>query len=342
MSIRRDELDELVDDDPAPAPEKPRQRRNFSVRSILRGAFIENAALKFVAFVLALTIFILVQNDEDVHVGVDVGLSYLLPDDRVLVTDRPEKVRVTVKGSRRKTRRFSERQHDRIYIDLRDHTASEYVFRNDLVQLPDGLQLVRFTPESFRTEFDRRTEKTLPVEVRTTGEPERGYWVKSTSADPAQVLVRGGERQMLPETTIRTQEIPLAGRTKTFTTVVPLVPPSKFIDVVDNNEVEVEIRLEAEQGQRRIEGVVVAMRPATDSTQAVADRFEASPRTVTVVLRGAVLDIEGIKRTDLDAYVEIFNEDIALSRKREAHVTIDALENIGVEITPPEVTISPK
>ena len=338
--------DDVLGDDeggPEPQPAPPRDRRRYrSIRDSIRGAFFDNAALKFVALVLALTIFILVQSDEDVHVSIDLGLSYLLPDDRVLVTERPEKVRITVRGTRRQTRRFSEREHDRLYIDLKDHRASEFVFRDDMVSLPEGLDLVRLTPESFRTEFERRIEKTAPVEVRTSGKPERGYVVKSKAAEPNQVLIRGAESQVLATTTVKTQEIPLDGRNATFSTVVPLVAPGRSVDIVDESEVEAEIRLEPEQGVRRLDAVPIVVRPGADSNPQSADQFSAEPSTVTVVLRGAVLDIEEVEPKKLEAYVEVFNVDVALNRSRKARVNIKAPQNVGIEISPPEVTLRPK
>src|SRR5690349_21424924 len=100
---REVDLDTLV--------EEPRRRHRGAdkgrplavrVREGLRRAFLENAALKFVAFVLALTVFILVHSDENVYVTRTIALQYRMPRDWVLVTEPPAEVRVTVKGTRRR------------------------------------------------------------------------------------------------------------------------------------------------------------------------------------------------------------------------------------------------
>jgi diadenylate cyclase len=43
-------------------------------------------ALKFVALVLSITLFILVNTDKDITINVSVGVSYVMPEDRVLVS----------------------------------------------------------------------------------------------------------------------------------------------------------------------------------------------------------------------------------------------------------------
>lgn len=311
------------------------------VRGHIRDAFVENAAMKFVAFVLALTVFILVQSEEDVHIGVDVGLSYILPEDRVLVTERPSYVRVTVRGSRRQTRRFAESETDRAYIDLENHRASEYVFRQDLIPLPDGLELVRFTPESFPTEFERRTDKSVPIDVRIAGQPKHGHLVKRVIASPAEVMIRGAESQVTATTGIKTQELRLGDRTESFTTTLPLVVEGQFLDVVDIDEVEVRVEMAEEQGARTIGPLKVKLYPGPAANAEVVGRFVAEPAQVSVVLRGSVLDIEAVDPDDLEAFVEIYTEDVAASRTRKAAVIVRAPEDVAIEISPPEVTIHP-
>jgi YbbR domain-containing protein len=318
-----------------------RSRWRF-VRDHLRGAFIENAALKFVAFVLALTVFILVQSDEDVYIGVDVGLSYVLPEDRVLVSERPDSVRITVKGSRRQTRRFSEKDIDRIPLDLRAHRTSEYVFREDVLPIPDGLELVRFSPESFQTKFERVIEKTLPVDARTSGTPRVGYSVSQLSTDPREVVIRGAESQVMQTKAVTTAEVRLADRHEAFTATVELVAPGDLVDIVDVQEVRVEVKLVEEQGSRAVGPLAIKMRPGPDSTQENADRFVAEPAIVNLTLRGHSPDIKAVDARTLEAYVEIYNEDVAMGRTRRAPVLVHAPDKIALEITPREVTIHPK
>jgi hypothetical protein len=84
------------------------------------------------------------------------------------------------------------------------------------------------------------------------------------------------------------------------------------------------------------------MRPGPNSTQENADRFVAEPPIVNVMLRGSVSDIESVDARSLEAYVEIYNEDVALGRTRKATVIVRAPEKVALEITPREVSIHPK
>ncbi len=57
----------------------------------IRSAFVENATLKLVAFMLALTVFFLVHSDKRAVVNLTVGVSYTLPTDKVLPCGRQAK-----------------------------------------------------------------------------------------------------------------------------------------------------------------------------------------------------------------------------------------------------------
>ena len=69
----------------------------------------------------------------------------------------------------------------------------EYNFQNDMIRLPSGLEHVAINPSGFHLRFEERNERQVPVQVRTIGEPARGYQVASIVAEPAEVKVRGAK-----------------------------------------------------------------------------------------------------------------------------------------------------
>ena len=110
-----------------PPPVDPPPERG-AVRRWLRSALFDNLGLKFLSMVLAVTVFLLVNTDKDREMTVEVGVSYTLPEDKVLVSDRIDDVRVTLKGSWRRLRKIDPRELDRVNLDLRHATGGERSF----------------------------------------------------------------------------------------------------------------------------------------------------------------------------------------------------------------------
>ena len=88
------------------------------MRDFLRRWFLENVALKSVALVLAVTLFILVRGEKETERSVRVRLAYVKPDDRTLVTEVPQTVDVWVRGPWTRIKRLDTEDIDPVVVDL--------------------------------------------------------------------------------------------------------------------------------------------------------------------------------------------------------------------------------
>src|SRR5262245_3211945 len=246
----RTEMAALTGKEPRRADDRMRPL-TAAVLGWLRNAFVANAALKFVALVLALTVFILVHSDDQEVAGGTVDVNYKLPKDRVLVSDRVDQVRITVKGSRRRIKRFHREELEPINLDLSNMTKGEVFFQRDMIELPEGLELVSITPASLPVQFEELRVKQVPVAVDTTGAQAPGFKIESMPARPAKVQISGAATQVAETRTVRTQEVDLAGRSKSFRETARLAPPTG-ITVEGDPVVEVEVSLGEEQGSREL------------------------------------------------------------------------------------------
>src|SRR5262249_49626245 len=93
-------------------------RGRLVLRALLRRWFLENAALKVVALGLAVTLFILVRGEKETERAVRVGLAYIKPTDRVLVTDVPDSMDVWVRGPWTRIKRLDPAEVDPVVVDL--------------------------------------------------------------------------------------------------------------------------------------------------------------------------------------------------------------------------------
>jgi YbbR domain-containing protein len=299
------------------------------VRSWLRSAMFDNVGLKFLSMVLAVTVFLLVNTDKDREITARVGVSYTLPEDRVLVSGRVDEVRVTIRGSWRRLRNFDERQVDRINLDLRRATSGEIAISNDMIRLPSGMVVTSISPRAVHVTFDKRVDKVVEVSPVVTGHPQHGYVVAEVKSVPATVQLRGAQGVLAALTAIRTREISLEGHSDSFATETEVVSPDG-VDVASNTEVSVHVRVDEELVTRKLPGLVVRV-------DGDASRWKIMPTQVDVTLTGALLAVEKA-RTQLMPVIKLPTD----TKAREVEVTIEGLPpGIGVKLSPEHVKLAP-
>jgi hypothetical protein len=315
----------------APLPVTPDPPERGALRLGLRSALLDNMGLKFLSMVLAVTVFLLVNTDEDREITARVGVSYMLPEDRVLVSDRLDEVRVGLKGAWQRLRRFDEREIDRITLDLRGGSSGEITITADMIRLPSGLTVTSINPRSVHVAFDKRVDKVVEILPSVTGRAQHGYTVAEIKPIPATVKLRGAERTLTALTAIRTREINLEGRSELFVAETQVVPPSG-VDVVGNVQVLVQIHIDEELVARKLPGLAVVVKGDGDMS-----RWRVTPPQVDVSLTGTLLEIEKA-RASLVPVVKATPD----ARPREAEVTIEGLPpGIGVKISPEHVKLAP-
>lgn len=321
---------------PPPSPQRPASEPSSekgAIRRFLHGALLENVGFKFLSMVLAVTVFLLVNDDKDREITVRVGVLYVLPEDKVLVSERLDEVRVTLRGPWRRLRHFDERELSRISVDLRSAPTGEIAFTPDMINTPPGLAVAAISPRSMRVAFDKRTEKLVDVSPAATGRPLHGYVVLEIKPTPARVQVRGGERLLAALTSVRTREISLEGRTESFATPTFLVPPAG-IELVGSEQISVQVQIDEELVTRKVPGLEVkAVGEGIDLT-----RWTIAPQQVEVTLTGALLAVEKAK----DVMLPVVRITPADRSSREAAVVLEGLPpGVGVKISPERVKITP-
>ncbi len=316
-----------------PPPEPPRPRG--AVGDWVHRALLDNVGLKFLSMVLAVTVFLLVNTDKDREITARVGVSYTLPDDKVLVSERLDEVRVTIKGPWRRLRRFDERELDRISLDLRRAPTGEVAITPDMIHLPAGLTVASVSPRSVRVAFDKKVEKVVEVATTVVGHVEHGYVVASVKAVPATAKVRGAERILAALSAIKTSELSLDNRRDSFTASPELETPDG-VELLGNVQESVKVQIDEELVTRKLPGLTVAVR---------GDGIDPSKWTVAghvdVTLTGALLAVERA-RDAMTPIVKLVAADLTSGRPHDVDVAIEGLPpGVGVRISPERVKVSP-
>lgn len=207
----------------APGREPAREPRP----GLLRRVFVEHLGLKILAALLTATVFLLVGSDEPREISARVGVTYVLPEGKVLVSERVEEITVTLKGPWRRIKRFDARQLGQVTLDVRQIRGGEVAIDVDQIRVPDGLEITSVTPQAVLVAFENRIEREVEVAPVLSGRPELGYAVVAGAVrvDPRRVTVRGPEGVVAAMSQVRTQDIPIDGRSRPFQVEATLLPP---------------------------------------------------------------------------------------------------------------------
>src|SRR5690349_4791120 len=117
--------------------------------SALTRAFTENVGLKLLALALSLMLFSLVHSDVDAQRSIVLDVVALLPppsSGKMLISDLPAQVKVTLRGSRSRLSTLARGELAPIQMDLRDASSGYYYLDPRQVDLGSNVRVLEITP----------------------------------------------------------------------------------------------------------------------------------------------------------------------------------------------------
>ena len=243
-------------------------------KSFLMRALTEHIGLKLVALVASVGLFVIVRGTEDAQISISVDVVALLPPpstERMLVSEIPDEIRVTLRGSRSVLNAVRRDGMQPIQMDLRDANAHFYYFEQEEMELPAGASIVQIAPAAVPLTWVDRAERRVRVDPVFEGEVAEGNLLVGSVVDPSSVQIRGAASEVRRIEVVRTQPVDLTelgpGRHQRR---VPLTALPDHVTYVDTVSVVVTVTVEEEEGSRNFEdlevsvmgGEPVALRPA--------------------------------------------------------------------------------
>ncbi len=223
----------------------------------------ENLNLKLLSFAFALVLYSLVHGAQDAQRTISVDLVVLLPPEtsnRVLVTQLPPQVRVTLRGSRQVLDDLHADDIGNLQVDIHTGQDKRLVFDKSQVHVPAGVHVEQIDPPAIDLVWDDMVTRDLPVQVTLAGTPAPGFIVKGVPvADPPTVRVRGpkGEVSLLQHA--RADAFDVMGLTGgTYTRQLALDKPSGHI-AFDTSSVSVTTEVMRELAERTFQKVPIAV-----------------------------------------------------------------------------------
>jgi len=304
------------------------------LRRLLRDIFVNDALLKAVSLVLSVVLFLVVRGDKDAAAGAYAKVIYVLPPDRVLVSDPQSDVRLGVRGPWTRVSRLDERDIEAIRVDLTRAPNGDFAFTEDMIKLPTGLRLASITPPSVKLKFEPRVSREVPVQPILEGEPLRGFRVERSEASPRTVRIVGAKSVVEGVQRARTRPLRVTDARAPVKDDVALEPAPPHAQWDGVSTVTVAAEVVPVLAEKRVAALPVRVTGA--------ERLEATvePETADVVLRGPEEALAQVTPGMPSLIVDAAADDArppGASRKRISVVNLPP--GVAAEVRPESVTL---
>jgi len=270
--------------------------------SIIRSIFIENAALKGVAFVLTLALFIWVRDDREATVVATAPVRIIIPENMVMVSAPVDRVRLTVRGRWSDVSRFDPTELQAISLEATDEHDQTIAISEDTVILPGSLQVVTLQPEMIRIQLEPLKRKAVKIQPRVVGQPRDSYRIGAIEVSPPILEFSGPENVIEAMDGVWTEPIDVSDRTQTIERRVQLRPDSPLVRHDIGASITVRIPIETLEVTRTLQNVQIM---AVNTTKDVVIK----PDTLTATVRGPKTAVDAFQAEDLLATVDLAPEE---------------------------------
>jgi hypothetical protein len=177
----------------------------------LIGALLfENLAWKLLALVVAVVIWALVASEPELATFATVRLEYKnLPVELEISSNPVTSVVLELRGPSGELRGIGETLRPAVVLDMATVQPGQRTFTvgDGNVKLARGVSLVRSIPSDVRFNFEERGFRSVPVQVRLTGEGRNGYAVAHCVPTPSRVQVVGPKSRVADIVAVSTDPV---------------------------------------------------------------------------------------------------------------------------------------
>ncbi len=268
--------------------------------NLARRAMLKNFFLKFIAIILALSLYIWVSEDRETVVAGYAPVQFVVPDGLSLVSEPIDRAKITFRGRWSDINRFDPSHLDPIRIDLSPTDKDSVVsITSDRLAVPPTIRVTDIEPSSIYVDLERETFKTVPVRPRVSGDPRESYTVEDISTSPATVTLRGPESRLEEMDSVSTERVDVSNRTESLERPVRL----DISDGLVNAELDGPVEL----------SVIIATEEITETLAEIPVEAVNTAYQTTVEPDDAELTVRGPKSVIEDLNLDLIRAEIDLS-----------------------------
>jgi len=178
----------------------------------------ENWNLKLISFALALVLYSLFHGAQDAQRSVSIDVVMIMPPEaanRVLVSQPPTQVRLTLRGSRAALDDLRVDDIGNLQLDIHSGAEKRVTLTPQMVHVPPSVTVEQFDPPAVDLVWEDQVVRDVPIQVSVVGTPAPGFVVKGVPvADPETVRVRGPKSEVLVLQHVRADPFDVTGLTE--------------------------------------------------------------------------------------------------------------------------------
>ena len=184
----------------------------------MKKLILHNLGLKISAVLISVFLWFFVASRGQSEISFEAPLEFRnIPAELGIVSTSANTVILTVRGQERVVKNLNAPEV-RVIIDMSKAKQGEgmYHINKDDVKLPYAVAVTNVAPASVKVKLEEMLTKTVPVQVRLTGVPEKGA-VASVVVEPKSVSVTGLKSEIRKLRALRTEEFDVSGIRETVT-----------------------------------------------------------------------------------------------------------------------------
>ncbi len=282
----------------------------------LRGLFVNNLYLKAIAAILTVALYIWVSEDRETIVSDTAPVRIVVPDDMILVSDPPDRVRITIRGRWSDVQRFDFTQVEPIRIDLSRTDRDRMVnITSDMVRVPPGIRVTNIDPPAIHVLLEPEAFKDVLVTPAVSGEPNPAYTVTDTTVTPNRITLRGPESRLERISSVSTEPVDITGRTRPLRRNVRVETGDARVNAEITEPLVLEVEIETQEVSHTFSDIPV-------SAVNTGLRVDIEPPTTDVTLRGPKPLIDDLDAGMLRAEIDLgdLDDPSAATYSREAEI----------------------
>ena len=259
-------------------------------------------ALKALSIGLAVMLWIIVAGEETIERGMRVPLEMRqFPAGLELQGEAPLLVDVRLRGASGALSRLGTGDIAAV-LDLRGARPGRRLFQltPEQVRVPFGVQVVQVTPQTIALGFENSATRIVPIVPSLDGDPAPGYVVGQLLAEPKTAEVVGPESAIERLREAMTEPVSIEGATQDVTEAVSVGLSDTALRLKSPRMATVTVQVALGPEERTLRAQPVHLRNLGTHLSA-----EATPNTVTVVLRGSRQGLNRLNVEDVSAFVDL-------------------------------------
>jgi YbbR domain-containing protein len=183
----------------------------------MKKIILQNFGLKLTAVLLSMVLWIFVTSRGQSEISLDVPIEFKdIPSGLEIVSHSVKVIGLNMRGQERLLKNVKPSDIT-VSLDLSKAKPGEstYYIHQEDVRLPNAITVTNINPSSIKVLTEETVRKTVRIIPILTGEPEKGYFVKSVSVTPPNVEIEGIRREVSRMNTLKTEPLDITGVNET-------------------------------------------------------------------------------------------------------------------------------